>query len=990
MTANAVFAEGTPVLRATGAGRRDTEVILSYYQSDLAGQGPYSIADAEEGDETITVQRRPARNSHRQGSEASIYPCPSPSPPPAGADDAASANGGADNAAAARRRRPSNNYAESGAEHRRVAIVPVDEACATGLQLSIDRQSERGHGQCDVDTLVVDAQLAGSALVAPADAVLSAIAFNSPLPDTARPPPSPSSSVRTPTSPTTAAPHSIPRSAPTVAVHRKSSSRDVGIVGTRRDRPQQLETVALLLTDTVAPPDLSPPIFQTPTTRAPLPYTAPASASNTTSDLSSNAAHVHDHRRAMSASVESFHSAATAPALNGHHAPPHSAHPLTASTSRHQLTGSVSDQVPSPITPASASASTPPSSYLHYQPGVHSKAGPLPPPPRAMFDIDFSAPPPPRPPRLRSPSPLTAKKGLAGEATTTPTSVTVRLAAKASVSSIHQIQIDAAVPSLSRGSSSSDGSVYSPDPDLVPPTSPDPANAHHTREGAFPPSTIFVPPVDKPLPETSIRLVGDTASKDRLPDLPPDVLDSVLPLSAQPTGAEPPRAPELRRERSWAGSVQESHESGPASSESSGRAAFEDARSTPGLPRHGLNASIPSIKEVAPDDSPPQAAPRGVLTNLKRYSSLPRTPSVRSATRSTLVSRSPSPEPPPRPRIRARSPDALRFRDVLMKRTALERALGYAQKINELAQYDCGLGDWVVATKERGTSKTRLIPAAAPPAHPSDLPFVPRPRHTSRASISSEATFPLRADAYIATDLSPRDSDTLPSPNVPPPALPYPALAGVVVQPTLLAGSHAHRHSTLIGGSPLAYAAPLALAGAASKTVASGFFASLGRSNSTRKDGGGAGARPPAPHGARLTKQPPAGTGAGASAPNPRPVQITSAPSVPGGPRAFPTRMQRSRTLMLAPAPAPAGGPAPPMRRRSNTLKRPSLFGGRRADAGAGAEDTEFAQQVDKLADLLPHADRGVLAGYLRRAGQDILAIGQYLEDEKNGVVRRE
>jgi len=48
----------------------------------------------------------------------------------------------------------------------------------------------------------------------------------------------------------------------------------------------------------------------------------------------------------------------------------------------------------------------------------------------------------------------------------------------------------------------------------------------------------------------------------------------------------------------------------------------------------------------------------------------------------------------------------------------------------------------------------------------------------------------------------------------------------------------------------------------------------------------------------------------------------------------------------------------------------------------------EFSRQVDKLADLLPQADRSILAGYLRRAGQDILAIGQYLEDEKNGTIR--
>jgi len=47
----------------------------------------------------------------------------------------------------------------------------------------------------------------------------------------------------------------------------------------------------------------------------------------------------------------------------------------------------------------------------------------------------------------------------------------------------------------------------------------------------------------------------------------------------------------------------------------------------------------------------------------------------------------------------------------------------------------------------------------------------------------------------------------------------------------------------------------------------------------------------------------------------------------------------------------------------------------------------EFTRQVDKLADLLPHADRGILAAYLRRTGQDILAIGQYLEDEKNGTI---
>ncbi|KAI0320624.1 hypothetical protein OF83DRAFT_1024311, partial [Amylostereum chailletii] len=49
----------------------------------------------------------------------------------------------------------------------------------------------------------------------------------------------------------------------------------------------------------------------------------------------------------------------------------------------------------------------------------------------------------------------------------------------------------------------------------------------------------------------------------------------------------------------------------------------------------------------------------------------------------------------------------------------------------------------------------------------------------------------------------------------------------------------------------------------------------------------------------------------------------------------------------------------------------------------------DFNEQVNKLSDIFPHAERDVLAGYLRRAGQDMLAIGQYLEDEKNGTIRR-
>src|SRR5579863_6176761 len=103
--------------------------------------------------------------------------------------------------------------------------------------------------------------------------------------------------------------------------------------------------------------------------------------------------------------------------------------------------------------------------------------------------------------------------------------------------------------------------------------------------------------------------------------------------------------------------------------------------------------------------------------------------------------------------------------------------------------------DCVLVRSPPGSSKTRLVP---PSPQNSETSLAPRPRHTSRASISSEVTFPLRADAWIATDLSQREIDTVPSPNVPPPALPYPALAGSTTA-TGSQSSHVSSHSLSAG-----------------------------------------------------------------------------------------------------------------------------------------------------------------------------------------------
>lgn len=100
--------------------------------------------------------------------------------------------------------------------------------------------------------------------------------------------------------------------------------------------------------------------------------------------------------------------------------------------------------------------------------------------------------------------------------------------------------------------------------------------------------------------------------------------------------------------------------------------------------------------------------------NIKRFSSLPRTPSLMSFNRPSVGSKrssgtpSPSvahsvlqPKPPVR-RTKSAHPPAMYFADVTVKRTALERSLGYAYKINELYNCDCGLGDWVAETRYKG------------------------------------------------------------------------------------------------------------------------------------------------------------------------------------------------------------------------------------------------------------------------------------------------
>lgn len=260
------------------------------------------------------------------------------------------------------------------------------------------------------------------------------------------------------------------------------------------------------------------------------------------------------------------------------------------------------------------------------------------------------------------------------------------------------------------------------------------------------------------------------------------------------------------------------------------------------------------------------------------------------------------------------------------------------------------------------------------PTTPNNL----QPRHISRSSMESEATFPRRADTTTATDLgyrAPADS----SPPHGPPALPYPSLALPSSSQTPLSSTN----SSLSSASSVRFV----VSPKPTKSSTGFFFSSLGRKGSTKTKDNNVPLSPT--HTSKLQKIP-----SKTAPPNPRPVNISSAPTVPGGPRAATYRASRSQTIML-----PKSPPSSADSHRSNSVnRRPSMFSTKRQSpdntnaklTGSLQEDPDFVSQVDKLVDLLPQADREVLAGYLRRAGSDLNAIGQYLEDEKNGTVRRD
>ncbi|KAG9037730.1 hypothetical protein FRB95_004576 [Tulasnella sp. JGI-2019a] len=474
-------------------------------------------------------------------------------------------------------------------------------------------------------------------------------------------------------------------------------------------------------------------------------------------------------------------------------------------------------------------------------------------------------------------------------------------------------------------------------------------------------------------------------------------------------------------------------------------------------------------------------------------------------------------------------PDAMSCKDVVTKKTALERAAAYEQKMRELLHPEAifggygddridggsGLGEWIIFVKrcqpnqqrqirqrqEKPLPRPRHLSSAAstisasstidnhtstPTTPNSALPPIPPlqgqqgMRHVSHGSEASEATFPKRADAYVATDLRSGPSAGRESPppgKGPPPNIPYP---GLVVaqqqqqqQQQKVAGLGI-KTSNSVRAAAGALVSPSRSATVTSPVKSGGFFASIGRKASMKgkerpafgdlaKKGIGAGM-------GMLTNRP-----SQVNIPSSQPKTVVAKPSLIGGPRPqrpAATGSPRSATKdTTAPSPigtspkssesvmvierqsidsrssgvdgSPGGASMNASSTRSenrNALARNSVGSNGesgystqverdRYDTDAGMESdvghlptiatyqnhstnsaqklisrssqsyrsltspnlpaiTAFNANLDKVQDVLPHVERDVLALYLKRAnGDDIRAIGVYLDDERKGIV---
>lgn len=322
---------------------------------------------------------------------------------------------------------------QGGTDRRRLAIVEMD-APRPSVQDRTEKSTEHGvrpsvSGGGPPSNLPsrLEAHLAGLALVAPPDAS-----------------PQTYSALTPPRTPVSEPQHPIPVRHSLSRIHARSSSdafgaspksighvprkssREVAIVGTT-GLPGSASVLQRPSNASPATDSLRPPLFQIPQSRSPSPGL---------SDLSDSGCSTNRGRQRKDAlvpgvspvkEVKEFLTPVRTPSIgeskhisdrvagpviiNLFPQPPSPSPAFSSPLSSAQDLMSPSTNFSSPLTPSTASTSPDTTSfpYLHYQPGLHATAGPLPPPPQSIFNIDPKVPPPPRPPRH---SPIRRKEDL--------------------------------------------------------------------------------------------------------------------------------------------------------------------------------------------------------------------------------------------------------------------------------------------------------------------------------------------------------------------------------------------------------------------------------------------------------------------------------------------------------------------------------------------------------------------------------------------------
>jgi hypothetical protein len=259
-----------------------------------------------------------------------------------------------------------------------------------------------------------------------------------------------------------------------------------------------------------------------------------------------------------------------------------------------------------------------------------------------------------------------------------------------------------------------------------------PKNIEHNREGAFPPSTETSPVMLKQQAQSVDDSLSDARNTTDDPAKTNGALLATVTESHRPSEkAEAQNGHGSKKDEGEYIIVEDAPRAHSPPSDDGVAISTDSAHKSRNLFRHSLSRSPPRVINDIGEDVTPPSPPRsrGTLgARLKRFSSLPRTPSRRSEKRLSGGSRSsntssvstssilpppPPPDvpdvsrsPPPIQKIISPWPSAMFYSEILEKKTALERSLAYAGKINELYMHDCGLGQFLMERHTGGKQNT--------------------------------------------------------------------------------------------------------------------------------------------------------------------------------------------------------------------------------------------------------------------------------------------